>query len=108
MQCPGPGERARGAPGCRVLQGALLPCLVKLGGYRWKPQAASRALAAALTAQGMEVNVTAVVFALCASLEGEGAEVSEAVQPGMVHEHTGAAGRGLSRPTAQSLNMHLK
>lgn len=52
-----------------------------------------------------------IVFAPGASLEGKGVEeVSKAVR----HRHgawntpRGAAGQGLSRPTAQSLNMHLK
>lgn len=61
MQRPGPRERARGVPGRWILQGALSPRLVKLGGYRWKSQALSRALATALTAQGVEVNVTTLL-----------------------------------------------
>lgn len=50
-----------------------------------------------------------VVLALRASLEGEGVEVSVAVGPRHGAWNTqGAASRDLSRPTAQSLNMHLK
>lgn len=50
-----------------------------------------------------------VVFAPRASLEGEGVEVSTAVRLRHGAWNTrGAAGRGLSRPPAQSLNMHLK
>lgn len=41
-----------------------------------------------------------VVFALRASLEGEGTEVSEAIQPGMVHGTYKGYSWSPSRPTA--------
>lgn len=100
-----------GAKERRGLQGALSPHLAKLGGYGQKPrmglvQSPGRCLDCSGCGGKCDHSV---VFALRASLEGEGTEVSMAVRPRHGAWNTrGAAGRGLSRPTAQSLNMHLK
>lgn len=76
-----------------------------VGGCRLKPWTS------ALTAFGVWMqNMTPLLSLLCASLEGEGTEVSGASQPqAWCMEHRqGAAGRGLSRPIVQSLNMYLR